>query len=170
MGTVSSLLSSARYDLVDYETGLVFDDDELLIYLNRMIGLMDSTLASLMSDLVYTEETTIDTVASQAYVDISGMNSGLWSDVRDVWIGKIKLTGIPVELMYYERKFYSGDAFPYYWSLQDQNILFETGCSRGWSAVAVPTNATNILTAASAIEWRGAAASTADGPYWISDS
>ena len=37
MATLAAFLEGVRYDLTDYETGLEFDDRELINYLNRMI-------------------------------------------------------------------------------------------------------------------------------------
>ena len=88
MATAQSILDSARYDLGDYETGIMWDDTELLNYLNRMIGIMNSQLVALESELVEEEELDIDCVADQDYVDISGLNSGLYQTILRVWIGK----------------------------------------------------------------------------------
>lgn len=140
MATLASIITSARYDLVDYETGVMYTDEELLVYLNRMFEIMDSMLAAIDSDLVFAEETSIDTVASQNYVDISGMNSGLWSDVREVWIGQDQLRKLTVPRMYYERKFRSADAQPYYWALHNQQILFETGADAAHTDLIIDYN------------------------------
>lgn len=167
MATVQSVLDSARYDLSDFETGLDFDDVELLDYMNRMIGLMDSALAAFRSDLIHGTETTIDLVEDQDYVELSSMNSGNWDSIRSVWVDTTKLTQISVDEMYYKRKWYSSSLFPYFWALQGTQIIFESESDRGWEDTVVPTNATNILTAASAITNNGGAAATGDGPYWI---
>jgi hypothetical protein len=131
MATAQSIIDSARYDLVDFVDGvgigIEFDDVELLNYLNRMIGLMDSQLSALNSDLVEAEETDIDTVASQDYVDISGLNSGLWNRVRNVWIGRRRLEQVTLSYMRYTRMFRSGDARPTIWALSNQRILFPQG-------------------------------------------
>ena len=105
MATVQSMLDSARYDLKDYETGLMWDDTEILNYLNRMVGIMDSQLAVLNSDLVEAEERTIDCVANQNYVDLSSLNSGNWDSLRQVWIGQDEIYKISMGLMRYKRMF-----------------------------------------------------------------
>jgi hypothetical protein len=132
MATAQTIIDSARYDLVDFVdgvgVGIEFDDAELLNYLNRMVGLMDSQLSALQSDLVEAEELSIDTVKSQAYVDISGLNSGLWNRVRSVWIGSTRLEQVSLNYMRYTRQFRSGDARPTIWALWNDQILFPSGC------------------------------------------
>ena len=131
MATAQSVINSARYDLVDFVdgigVGIEFDDTELLNYLNRMVGILDATLSSLSSDLVEGEESDIDTVASQNYVDISNLNSGLWNRVRRVFIGNDCLRQVSVPYMRYTRLFRSGDARPHLWALSGTNILFPQG-------------------------------------------
>ena len=131
MATAQSIIDSARYDLVDFVdgvgVGIEFDDTELLNYLNRMVGLMDSQLSALHSDLVEAKEESIDTVSSQAYVDISGLNSGLWNRIRSVWIGSTRLEQVSLDYMRYTSMFRSNDARPQIWALYGQQILFPTG-------------------------------------------
>jgi len=130
--TAQNIIDSARYDLFDYVdgvgVGIEYDDVELLDYLNRLIGLMDSQLSALGSDLVEAEELSIDTVASQSYVDISGLNSGLWSKIRSVWIGSTRLEQVSLNYMRYTRQFRSSDARPTIWALWHNQILFPAGC------------------------------------------
>jgi len=130
--TAQNIIDSARFDLVDFVdgvgVGIEFDDAELLNYLNRMVGLMDSSLSALQSDLVEAEELGIDTVASQAYVDISTLDSGLWTRIRSVWIGSTRLEQVSLNYMRYTRQFRSGDARPTIWALWNNHILFPSGC------------------------------------------
>ena len=183
MGTVSALLTSARYDLLDWETGLEFDDRELIDYLNRMIRVMDSVLASLRSELVHGTEIDIDTVSSQNYMDLTAMNNGEWDSIRTLWIGSNKLEPLTLDQMYYKRKFYSGDAQPYYWALEGQHIIFETTADSAHTDVIIHYNkksrprletysdtvtatvATDILTPSTAHTF-----ATGDGPFQISNS
>lgn len=109
MATAQDIINSARYDLNDYQTGIEFDDTELLNYLNRMIGVMDAELASLNSDLVEAEELTIDCVANQNYVDLSSMNSGLWDSLRSVWIGDDQVYKIGIDYLRYKRHWITGN-------------------------------------------------------------
>jgi hypothetical protein len=131
MATAQSVIDSARYDLVDFVdgigTGIEFDDTELLNYLNRMVGLMDAQLSALQSDLVEAVEEGIDTVESQSYVDISTLNSGLWSRLRSVWIGSTRLEQVSVNYMRYTSMFRSGDGRSTIWALSNQKILFPQG-------------------------------------------
>jgi hypothetical protein len=128
MATVQTLITSARYDLRDYGKGLVFDNAELLDYLNRMVGLMDSTLASLDSDLVEAQSDGDITLASGAKAaDISSaLNSGLWDNIKDIWIDTDQLTQVSVDCMRRERIWVgSTTGQPYYWALHGTDILFE---------------------------------------------
>ena len=141
MATAQSIIDAARYDLVDFVdgigVGIEFDDIELLNYLNRMVGLMDSQLSALQSDLVEAEELAIDTVDSQAYVDISALNSGLWSRIRSVWIGSTKLEQVSLNYMRYTRMFRDGDAYPTIWALSNDLILFPSGCDSSYTTLAI---------------------------------
>ena len=141
MATAQSIIDSARYDLVDFVdgvgVGIEFDDTELLNYLNRMVGLMDASLSALQSDLVEAEELGIDTVASQAYVDISGLNSGLWNRIRSVWLGARRLEQVSLNYMRYTRRFRTGDGQPTIWALWNDQILFPQGDSATRTNLAI---------------------------------
>jgi len=141
MATAQSIIDSARYDLIDFVdgtgVGISFDDAELLNYLNRMVGLMDASLSALQSDLVEAEELAIDTVDTQAYVDISALNSGLWTRIRSVWIGSSKLEQVSLNYMRYTRMFRDGDAVPTIWALSNDQILFPSGCNGSLTTLAI---------------------------------
>jgi hypothetical protein len=183
MGTLSTFLKNARYDLIDYGTGLEFDDAELIVYLNRMIGVMDSTLASLRSEFVHATETELDFTASIDYLDITNLNNGYWDSIRSIWFDSdIELEKIPLDVMYYKRKWYSGDADPYYWCIEGQHVLFETTVNadtdviihynkkhrpllESYSQTVTANASTDRLTPASAHSFI-----TGDGPFQISNS
>jgi len=135
MKTLTNFIESARYDLTDYETGLEFDERELVDYLNRMIVLVDSTLNSIDSDLLFGNETDIDCVESQDYVDITDMNNGHVDSVQEVWIGQNLLTHVTVPDMYRKRKWYSSDGAPAFWALEGNHILFETGSDSAYTTL-----------------------------------
>lgn len=156
MATAQDIITSARYDIGDYQDGIVWDDAELLNYLNRMVGVMDNTLASLDSDLVEEIESDIDCVADQNYVDISGMNSGNWTRVRWVWIGQDILEQASVAEIRYKRLFRSGSQQPYYWALKDQTILFEADCASAYTTLTIMYSKKNAtLTLSSAMPYTG---------------
>lgn len=140
MATVQSLIDSARYDLRDYQKGAAFDNAELLDYLNRMIGIMDSTLASLGSDLVESEETSINTVADQDFVDLVNMNSGLWDSIRSVWIGEDELEKISINHMRHKRMWYDGSAQPRFWTLSNRLLLFEQDADQAYETLIIYYN------------------------------
>jgi hypothetical protein len=110
MATVQSIIDSARYDLVDFVdgigVGIEYDDTELLNYLNRMIGIMDSTLSSLGSDLVLAVDDSFTSTAGLDYVDISTLNSGLWTRIRRVWYDNRRSSDqVTLEYLYYRRQY-----------------------------------------------------------------
>jgi hypothetical protein len=140
MATVQTVIDSARYDIRDYQKGAAFDNAELLDYMNRMVGVMDSTLASLGSDLVEAEETNTDCVANQDYVDLSSMNSGNWDSIRSVWIGTNELEKIGINRMRHKRMWYSGSAEPQFWCLSNRTILFEQDCASAYTNLNIYYN------------------------------
>lgn len=140
MATLSSFLEAARYDLVDYESGVEFEDRELINYLNRMINLIDSTLLIMRSDVLHGTETNLDTVASQNYVDLTNLNNGHWDSIREVWIGDDRKEHISVPFMYYKRKFYSGDAEPQFFAVEGNRIIFETGADSAHTDLVIHYN------------------------------
>jgi hypothetical protein len=107
MTTLTNFIESARYDLTDYETGLEFDERELVNYLNRMIVLVDSTLNSIDSDLLFGNEINIDCVKFQNYVNITDVNNNNVDSVQEVWLAQSQLTHITVPEMYRKRKWYN---------------------------------------------------------------
>ena len=129
MATVQSIIDSARYDLVDYVDGvglgIEFDDTELLNYMNRMIGILDSNLVSLNSDLTENIDQTHETVAGQSYIDLtSSLNSGNWLDIRSVWLGSNKLEKISLGRLRYDSMFRTANETPTTWALAGRKIYF----------------------------------------------
>jgi hypothetical protein len=147
MATVQSIIDSARYDVRDYQKGASFDNAELVDYLNRMIGLMDSTLASLGSDLVEAEELDIDAVEDQDYVDLVDMNTTLWDSIRSVWIDQDELEKVTIDRMRYKRHFWNGKSKPIYWCLSNRLILFEQDAAESYTTLKIYYNKkTAVLT------------------------
>lgn len=140
MGTVDSLIESARYDLIDYEKGLEYDDRVLVLYINRLIDVMDSALSSLRSDYVHGIEEDIDTVEDQNYVDLTNMNNGQWDSIRYVWIGESRKYGTTVDKIYYKRKFRDGSAEPSYWANVGKRLLWETDADAAHTDVVIHYN------------------------------
>ena len=141
MATAQSIIDSARYDLGDYETGIMWDDTELLNYLNRMIGVMNSQLVALCSELVEEEELDIDCVADQDYVDISGLNSGLYQNILQVWISQDLIEQTSLADIRYKRIYRSGQtAQPSYWCLKGDKILFEVDCASAYTTLKIYYN------------------------------
>jgi hypothetical protein len=187
MATVQSVLDAARYDLVDFTdgvgVGIEFDDTELLHYLNRMVGIMDSTLASLNSDLVHGTEEDIDTVADQNYIDLVNMNGGYWDSIRSIWIGDNRLEKITLDQLYYKRKFLTNAAEPRYYALEGTVVQFDVDADAAHTDVVIhynrkhrplvisqsftftADNSTEIFTTTSAHGWM-----RIDGPVTVSNS
>lgn len=184
MSTVATFIESARYDLLDYQEGIVYDDRELYVFLNRMIKIIDSQLAALKSELIHGIEIDVDTVADQNYVDLSSMNNGHWDSLRSVWIGSDRKQQISLDLLYYKRKFRSGSAEPEYWSYEDKRLLWEVDADaahtdlvihynkktrprlQSWSDTFTASASTDIITLASGNH----TFVTGDGPFTVSNS
>lgn len=137
MTTLSTFLEGVRYDTTDYETGLEFDDRELINYLNRMIVLVDSTLNSIDSDLLFGKEADIDCVADQNYVNITDMNNGRWDSVQGVWIGTNQLEQITVPAMHIKRKWYTSSGEPQFWALEGNHIIFEANSDSAYTTLEI---------------------------------
>lgn len=141
MATAQTIIDDARYDLEDYQSGIMWDATELLNYLNRMVIVMTSELASLDSELVEEEEIDIDCVQDQKYVDLSSLNNGLWSNVKQVWIGQDLVEQIALWSMRYKRIFRQDQsAQPYYWTVKDQQLLFEQDCAESYTNLTIYYN------------------------------
>ena len=142
MGTVQTLLDSARYDLHDYETGIQFDDTELLNYLNRLIKILDSSLASLSSDLVEGEEADISATVGQNYVDLMHLNNGYWDSIKNVWIQDndqlIRQSLSSLRKLRIVRS--SGNAVPYYFAIRDRRLLFDCTSSSTFTDMLIYYN------------------------------
>ena len=132
--TVQTIIDSARYDLVDYVDGvglgIEFDDTELLNYMNRMVGILDSNLVSLNSDLTEAMDETHETTTGQSYVDLSSsLNSGNWLDIRSVWLGANKLEKVSLGRLRYESMFNTANRTPLFWALAGRKIYFPAPAS-----------------------------------------
>lgn len=137
MATAADIIASARYDLNDYQAGIMWDDVELLNYLNRMVGVMDSTLAALDSDLIQEIEIGIDCVADQSYVDISALNSGLWTRIRWVWLGQTLITQTSPASILYKNMFETTSALPRYWTNMGDYINFNCPCASAYDDLTI---------------------------------
>lgn len=107
MTTVASFIDSARYDLRDYQTGLEFGDDELIEYINRMARALDNMLVSLNSSYVHGVSSHILSDPAISIDLSSALNSGNWDSIRSIWIENDRLEKIPLDHLYYKRKFNS---------------------------------------------------------------
>ena len=166
MATVQSIIDSARYDLVDYVDGvglgIEFDDTELLNYMNRMVGILDSNLVSLNSDLTEAIDETNETVAGQSYVDLSsGLNSGNWLDIRSVWLGANRLEKVSMDRLRYESMFHTANETPTTWALSGRKIYFPAP-STGPTEL-MPNAVDRVFSAASA--WTDVDLASGGGSY-----
>lgn len=149
MATVAQFIDDARFDLRDYQTGLEYDDDELLVYVNRMAKVLDSTLTALNSSFVH-KQSTVALGAAVNYLDAkTNLNSGNWDSIREVWISQTMLEKIGVDHLYYKRKYLTNTGQPYYWALAGDNIQFEVTTDAIYSLTINYNQTTGTLTAAS---------------------
>ena len=165
MATVQTIIDSARYDLVDYVDGvglgIEFDDTELLNYMNRMVGILDSNLVSLNSDLTEAIDETHETTAGQSYVDLSSsLNSGNWLDIRSVWLGANRLEKVSLDRLRYESMFNTANQTPRVWSLAGRKIYFPAPAA---ALTEVMPNLQDRVFTLGTSAWVNAGLTTADG-------
>lgn len=183
MSTLSSFIESMRYDLKDVQEGVQFDEKQVLLYINRIIPIIDSRLARYRSTLLYGTETDIDCVASQDYIDITNLNNGHFDSIEEVWIGTDKLEKICLPELHYKSKFQTADEKPQFWTQVGNRILFPSGADSAhtdvvihylkktrprlasWSDTFTAANATEIFTVSPAMTFI-----TGDGIFQVSNS
>ena len=122
MATVATTITNGRYDLRDTNSTL-YDDAELLAYLNRALIQLDRALLSLKSDLLHnTDEGTDLADAANSVTATTGAIS-----IRSVWFSDTSKRVIPksVDYIYYKRKFISATGQPDYYALEGTKIIFE---------------------------------------------
>jgi hypothetical protein len=106
-----------------------------------MIEVMNGQLSVLDSELVEGEEVDIDCVAAQKFVDLSNLNSGLWSNVKQVWIGQNLIEQVGLASMRYKRIYRTGQtAEPYYWTVREEQLLFEQDCAEAYTTLTIYYN------------------------------
>ena len=126
MATFSTLIDDARYDLRDYQTGLEFDDAELLNFVNRMIRLLESTLTSLNSDLVQGVASLSFLIATNSLDISAALNTGKWDSIRSLWYGTEKIDKISLDDLYTIRQSASTQTgTPTYWALGGSTLQFD---------------------------------------------
>lgn len=157
MSTLSEIIDSARYDLQDYGEGVMFTDSELVNYMNRMFVIMDSMLAELDSDLVYAQsDGDFTTTSSSDNVDLSTLNSNLWSTIREVWIGTDHLWHVALSRLLYKQKFNSGEEKPYCWALWNRSIYFQADADDDYDLIIEYNSKTGTLAGSADMPYGGA--------------
>jgi hypothetical protein len=148
MATVEQFIDDARYDLRDYQVGLEFDDEELLVYINRMRKSLDSMLTSLNSSFVQAEDSTnVILLDGDNSVSIAtALNSGNWDSIREVWIGQNRLEKISLDLLYYKRIYRTDEAEPQFWAHHGDLIEFEGDADQNYTLRIRYNKTTPILT------------------------
>lgn len=149
MATVATFIDGARYDLRDYLEGLEFDDTELIEYINRVVPILDSVLASLNSDLVRgTADVTLSSAAST--IAISSINSGNIQNIRSVWISTDKKEQLSADQMDYERQFIgTNTGEPDFWAIVGAYIQFERAADANYTVRFFYNSKTATLTSSS---------------------
>jgi hypothetical protein len=119
MATVAQFITSARYDLRDYQTGLEFDDEELLEYINRMKDVLDNTLFSMNSSYVHGTATLTLTTKTDKIDLSSSLNSGSYDTIRSLWIGTDEKEKVSLDVMDYKKQ--------WQFSIQDEDYALVVG-------------------------------------------
>jgi len=155
MATINDLIDSARYDLRDYQTGLEFDDVELIEFVNRMIRNMDSSLIALNSDLVH-GSASLSLGAGVTQLDISStLNSGKWDTIRSLYRSRVKIYQLSVDDLYYNRLMTSGTGAPDYWALQGTTLQFDKTTDQIYTLTCWYNKTTGTLSGSSTTPYAG---------------
>ena len=120
MTALSSLITSARYDLRD--TGSTeYTDAELVDYFNRAQVELYSVLQSLHSDWVHATDTSITLEEDGNSVDVPSD----FATVRSIWIDDDQIVKKGVDYIYYKRKHISDEGQPDYFAIEAAEFIFE---------------------------------------------
>jgi len=156
MATFATLIDDARYDLRDYQTGLEFDDDELLNFINRMIRLLESTLTSLNSDLVHGTATLSFLISTNSLDIATALNSGKWDSIRSLWNGTDKLEKVSLDELYTMRQNASTQTgAPDFWALGGTVLQFDKTSAEAHSLTCYYNSKTGTVTASSTTPYNG---------------
>lgn len=145
MATVATLLTSARYDLKDF-SGQMWDDTQLVDYLNRVVIVMDNVLSSLRSDRCIDYNATATLSATDNSVAVPSNTN----QVLDVWIGSdLKYKTTPQDI--YARRIYNGGATgePQHWAPTDETMIFDYTADDDYTIKIIRTVKTATLTTSS---------------------
>lgn len=155
MATINDLIESARYDLRDYQTGLEFGVDELVLFVNRQIRTLESILAAQNSDLVHGVASL--TLASGANsLDISSvLNSGNWDSIRSLWNGATQIYHIPLDDVYYKRQIQSLTGTPNFYALSSVSFIFDATADANYTLTCYYNSKSAALTIASTTPYNG---------------
>jgi hypothetical protein len=156
MATFNTIIDDARYDLRDYQTGLEFDDAELLNFINRMIRLLESTLTSLNSDLVQGTATLSFLIATNSLDIATALNSGKWDSIRSLWNSTDKLQKISVDELFNIRQSTSTQTgAPNFWALGGTTLQFDKTSGVAYSLTCYYNSKTGTVTASSTTPYNG---------------
>jgi hypothetical protein len=156
MATIDQLIDSARFDLRDYQTGLEWDDAELILFINRMIRQLDSQLASLNSDLVFSTAS-LSLGGSANSLDISSsLNSGNWVHITRLWRGQERIQQESLhDLLYRRLQQGTGTGAPDFWALHGQVIEFDKTSDQAYTLTCWYYKQTGTVTGATSTPYGG---------------
>lgn len=121
MSTVSTVLTSARYDLRDTNSSrYLYSNAELMDYLNRAIRVLDAELRGLNSDWVH-QQTTLSISTNASTVS----QAAGWAAVRSLWIGDDEITKKSLDYINAKRKSVTAAGQPDYYAQNGVTLIFE---------------------------------------------
>lgn len=143
MTALSSLITSARYDLRD--TGSTeYTDAELIDYYNRAQIELYSVLQSLKSDWVHESDTSITLEEDGNSVDVPSD----FATVRSIWIDDDRILQKDVDYIYYKRELISDEGQPDYFAIKAAEFIFERTADQDYSlTVYYNKKSTTLVTA-----------------------
>lgn len=156
MATYNTIIDDARYDLRDYQTGLEFDDAELLNFINRMIRILESTLTSLNSDLVQGTASLYLLIATNSLSILTALNSGNWDSIRSLWNATDKLQKVSLDDLYDIRQSASTQTgAPNYWALGGTTLQFDKTADKAYTLTCYYNSKIGAVVAAGTTPYNG---------------
>jgi hypothetical protein len=155
MTTVAELIADTRYDLRDYNTGLEFSDEELIIFINRMVRLIDTSLMALNSDLLRDSANLTLTSGLDELNLISDLNTGLWVSLDRIWNGTTLINRLTLDGLFYAKQTGLTSGLPNYWALQNRKVLFDREADQDYTLTVWYWGKTGTLVSTDDIPYYG---------------
>jgi hypothetical protein len=150
MTTVADTLTALKYDLRNYGN-IDFDQDQIMHYMNRSVKILDARLVAFNSDQTFTQ-TALTLPISQNYATCPAQTLA----VREIWHNQIRKTNLPMNELYYRRRFRTTQtAVPHFWTHVQDQIQFEVTADQEYAMTIIYDKASDTLTAGGNMPYNG---------------